>query len=478
MSNSLARNRRLWVRSGAVISAVGMLSMFSVAATSVRSPVASAKKISLSIGGWPAKTNKSGIVEYNAYTSAFEKLYPNVKIVPDSLTWWSDGAAPFYAAAAAGQLPNFNTVPFTDPKRMIEQGYARPIGPQLKEAGWLKYLKPAYLAITSQNGKIYGVPDGAYTMGLLVNIDVFKKAGLMSKSGVPEFPKTWAQLAQDAVIIKKKTGAVGFFFPTTDNQGGWQFDDIAWAYGMKAETKVKGKWEATFDDAGGVAALQYLKNLRWKYNVLEPNVLGTVNNAQQLAGTNDLGMYLGTPGYQNGSIQNYHMPVNDAGEGQMPGGPDGIHAQTGGAVVMFSAKSTNAQVLAGLNWLAVTGFSPNASKTVLQGFKEGLITSKKLGLSIGPQNTTVWKADAPVVQAENKLNAQYTNVTMAYWNDYLDHSSQDIQAEPPVDAQEYYAVLDGAIQEVLTNKNANPKAVLQKAAADFQSTYLNAFNAQ
>ena len=86
--------------------------------------------------------------------------------------------------------------------------------------------------------------------------------------------------------------------------------------------------------------------------------------------------------------------------------------------------------------------------------------------------------DTPIVEAENKLNAQYTNVTMAYWNDYLDHSSQDIQAEPPVDAQEYYDVLDGAIQEVLTNKNANPKAVLQKAAADFQSTYLDAFNAQ
>ncbi len=468
----------MWVRSGAAISAVGMLSMFSMAATPVRSPVASAKKFSLSIGEWPAKTNKSGYVEYEAYTAAFKKLYPNVTVVPDSLTWWSDGAAPFYAAAAAGQLPNFNTVPFTDPKRMIDEGYARPIGPELQQAGWLKYLKPAYLALTSQNGKIYGVPDGAYTMGLLVSIDVFKKAGLMTKSGVPEFPKTWDQLAQDAVIIKKKTGAVGFFFPTTDNQGGWQFDDIAWSYGMKAETKVKGKWEATFDDAGGVAALQYLKNLRWKYNVLEPNVLETVTSAEQLAGTNSLGMYLGTPGYQNTSIQDYHMAVNDAGEGQMPGGPDGIFAQTGGQVVMFSAKSTNAQVLAGLNWLAVTGFSPSASATVLQGFKEGLITDKKLGLSIGPQNTVVWKADTPVVEAENKLNSQYTNVTMAYWNDYLDHSSQDIQAEPPVDAQEYYDVLDGAIQEVLTNKNANPKAVLQKAASDFQSTYLDAFNAQ
>lgn len=478
MSNHSRKNHRMWLRSGAVLTAAGLLSAFSIAATSGRSPAATPRKITLSIGGWPAKTNKSGYVEYQAYTRAFEHLYPNVKVVPDSLTWWSDGAAPFYAAAAAGQLPNFNTVPFTDPGRMISQGYAIPINNELKQAGWLKYLNPTYLKLTSKNGKIYGIPDGAYTMGLLVNIAVFKKAGLMTKAGLPEFPKTWTQLAQDAVIIKKKTGAVGFFFPTIDNQGGWQFDDIAWSYGMKAETFKNGKWYATFDDPGGVKALQYLKNLRWKYHVLEPNILETVNNAEQLAGTNNLGMYLGTPGYQNTSIQNYHMAVNGAGEGEMPGGPRGVVAQTGGAIVMFAPKTSPAQVMAGIHWLAITGFSPFTTKSVLQGFKEGLITSKKLGLAIGPQNTVVWKANTPIVKAENKLNAQYTNVTMGYWNNYLNHDTQHLHAEPKVDAQEYYAVMDGAIQKVLTDKSANPAAVLKKAAQDFQSTYLNPYNAQ
>jgi hypothetical protein len=162
----------------------------------------------------------------------------------------------------------------------------------------------------------------------------------------------------------------------------------------------------------------------------------------------------------------------------MPGGPKGIFAQTGGQVVMFSPKTTPAQVMAGIHWLAVTGFSPFVQKSVLQGFKEGLITDKKLGLSIGPQNTTVWLPNTPIVQAENKLNAQYTNVTMAYWNNYLDHDTQHLHPEPKVDAQEYYAVMDSAIQKVLTDKNANPAAVLKQAAKDFQDTYLNPFNAQ
>lgn len=470
------RTTRHWVRPTALMSALGMVSMLSLAATSV--PAASHQKITLSVGMWPSKTNKSSYLEYEAWTKTFEHLYPNVKIVADSLTWWSDGAAPFYAAAAAGQLPNFNTVPFTDPSRMIDEGYAIPINKELKASGWLKYLNPVYLKITSKNGKIYGIPDGAYTMGLLINIDVFKKAGLMTKSGVPEFPKTWNQLAKDAVQIKKKTGAVGFFFPTTDNQGGWQFDDIAWAYGMKAETRIKGKWYATFDDPGGVKALEYLRNLKWKYHVLEPNILETVTSAEQLAGTNQLGMYLGTPGYQNTSIQDYHMPVNDAGEGEMPGGPKGVVAQTGGQVVMFSPKTTPAQVMAGIHWLAVTGFSPYVQNSVLQGFKEQLITDKKLGLSIGPQDTSVWKPNTPIVKAEDKLNAQYTNVTMAYWNNYLNHDTQHLHPEPKVDAQEYYAVMDGAIQKVLTDKHANPAAVLKQAAKDFQDTYLNPFNAQ
>ena len=143
---------------------------------------------------------------------------------------------------------------------------------------------------------------------------------------------------------------------------------------------------------------------------------------------------------------------------------------------MFAPHTTPAQVMAGLHWLAVTGFSPFATKTALQGFREGILANLKQGAAIGPQNTSVWKNNTPIVRAENKINAHYTNVTMGYWKGYLAHASQNIRPEPPIDAQEWYATMDGVVQAVLTNPHANVRALLAKAQSDFQTSYLNALN--
>ena len=47
------------------------------------------------------------------------------------------------------------------------------------------------------------------------------------------------------------------------------------------------------------------------------------------------------------------------------------------------------------------------------------------------------------------------------------------KAEEPICAQELYGILDNCIQEVLTNKDADCAALLEKACSDFQKNYLD-----
>ncbi len=49
----------------------------------------------------------------------------------------------------------------------------------------------------------------------------------------------------------------------------------------------------------------------------------------------------------------------------------------------------------------------------------------------------------------------------------------NFRPEEPICAQELYGILDGCIQEVLTNKDADCAALLEKANSDFQSNYLD-----
>ncbi len=454
-----------------VLSVVVATSSVMAIAASNRAPAARAK-VRLSVGGWPSKT-ASNYQLLNTQKAQFEKKYPNITIVPESLTWFTNGGVPFYTAAAAGQLPNLNNVPFTEPKKMISAGYAIPITSELKATGWLKYLNPQFLKLVEANGHVYGIPTNMYYMGMWYNMALMKKAGLTNAKGMPIFPTTYTQLAKDAVQIKKKTGAIGFYFPTTDNQGGWEFLNIAWSYGASFEKKVGGHWKATFNSPQAVQALQYLKNLRWKYNVIEPDVLHSVTTGFRLFGTNHAAMMFGTPDWFGSPIQQYHMSRNNYAMSPVMAGPAGRVGQMGGAVDMFAPHTTQAQVEAAIKWLAFGGTSPAYNAATVQGYKGNLLNNVKNGFPIGPQDPSIWKPNAPIFKAETALVKKYQNVSMALFHNYMVNGSKGIRPEPPIDAQQLYQTLDGAIQAVFTNKNADPRQLLNKAVQDFQANYLN-----
>ena len=69
-------------------------------------------------------------------------------------------------------------------------------------------------------------------------------------------------------------------------------------------------------------------------------------------------------------------------------------------------------------------------------------------------------------------NANVNHVRL--YNEFVaDMGDCELRPEEPVCAQELYGILDGCIQEVLTNKDADPATLLEKANADFQSNYLD-----
>lgn len=77
--------------------------------------------------------------------------------------------------------------------------------------------------LSDSDGKVYGVPRDAYGLGLMCNVELFEKAGLVDENGVPKFPKTFDELAETAKKIKEKTGAAGLCLLAKDNSGGWHF---------------------------------------------------------------------------------------------------------------------------------------------------------------------------------------------------------------------------------------------------------------
>ncbi|ADQ05829.1 extracellular solute-binding protein family 1 [Caldicellulosiruptor hydrothermalis 108] len=425
--------------------------------------------VSIRVGIWPLDNDEAGKKAWQKYEQNFKKKYPNIKLIPDP---YSYSPETFLPKAESGDLPNIFYTWFTEPRKIIPAGYAADITTYAKKYGYDKAINPDVLKLLTYNGKIYGIPRDGYALGLYLNMNLFKKAGLVDKNGLPKYPKTWDELRKTAQIIKQKTGKAGFFMPSKDNVGGWHFTAIAWSFGAEFEKKVGNKWVQGLDSPGAVAALQFIKDLKWKYNVLLPNTLLSWGDWIKYYGTDQVGMVLAAPDVINLPVQDYKMSKDAIAIVPIPKGPKGQYTLMGGTAIMFSSNSTPAQIDACFKLLEVIGMSPKVNKETLNAIEISLKEKAAQGLPVGPRALPVW-INKERVQAEDAIYKKYTNVNMALFKPYYDEAFKHLKPEEPYYTQDLYRILDGCIQQVLTNKNADPKKILQAAGREFQTKFLD-----
>ncbi|MFC3803067.1 ABC transporter substrate-binding protein [Cohnella sp. GCM10012308] len=425
--------------------------------------------VKIKIGNWPKPNDDANKKVFEDAERQMKEKYPYVTIDKDE---WGYDVVSFLPKAVSGQLPTLYDSYYTEADKIIKAKYSADVTAQVKAYGFDTGINPDLLKLVERDGRYYGLPKDGYVIGMMYNLNVFKEAGLLGADGAPAFPKTYDELAQTAVEIKKKTGKAGFFFPTKNNQGGWFFMNIAWAYGADFETQDNGKWKAVFNSPEAVEALQYVKDLKWKYDVLPANNLVDTNDLLMQFGTDQVAMSFGMYEFMAPLVLNAKMSKDALALSANPAGPKGNAAVLGGGLYMFAPGSSQEQLDAAFKWLELRGTSPKASPEALAALETNLQAQSGQGYPIGPHGLQIW-TDPDRLAAEQQIVDKYTNVNMALFRDYMDNGTQGLRPEPPVNAQELYKTLDVVIQAVLTKKDADPKALLDKAAAEFQRDYLD-----
>lgn len=425
----------------------------------------------ISVGGWPQKEGEN-LDNYNQRKERFELDNPDVVIEPNA---WSFDRKSFYAKAAGGQLPTVYGVAYTELPEVINSEYAADLSAVLSKRGYDDKFNPSILEVVSRDGKIYAFPNNAYISGLGVNTELFEQAGLMEADGTPKQPKDWYELADFAVKIKETTGKAGFVFPSSNNYGGWMFTCLAWSFGVDfMEKDDAGKWQATFNSPEAFEALSYIKDLKWKYDVLPSNALIDGTEYYKTFATGNAAMIMADTTLHGYSSQ-YEMPKDVCGLVAMPAGPKRHVTLLGGTVFCINQNATEDQIDAAIRWIetqyyyeATDEFKLNTEQNIQQQIDKGWL--------IGPKTMSVWNRDTGAVQYEYGLIDKLANSNpnhVKLYNDCVLNNTIDIQAEEPVCAQELYGILDSCIQEVLTNPDADCAQLLEKANSDFQQDYLD-----
>lgn len=419
--------------------------------------------------------NKS-MERYAEFEELYKTEYPEANGVKVEPHYYVYNTADYAAMAVGDQLSTFYYVPLTEAKGIMDAGYAKDITKWMEEYGYIEGMDEKIKKNITRDGKTYLMPMSVYSVGIAVNMDILKQAGYVEADGTPHQPKTFEELAQMAGDIKKKTGKVGFMIPTTGNCGGWRFTPVAWAYGVEfMKQDADGNWQATFNTPECVEALQWVKDLKWKYDAIQENVLLDLGKERNSFGAGEAAMV-----FAEGELQRTYiaagMKKENLGFIHMPAGPKRHVTLIGGGYYVFNSNATDEQIDAAFKYIDFAGSGRRFDETIKNNMTDDVKLRSDKGELIGVLNSSAWTEKDPKRAWEIELNTKspeeggFRNVNVNQVKLYNDQAALEWQQEEPVEAQALYAVLDNAIQAVLTDENADCAKLVEEAYKNFQVT--------
>ncbi|MBP0459619.1 ABC transporter substrate-binding protein [Streptomyces montanisoli] len=410
-------------------------------------------KTALTINCMPPKSNKVDRTSFQNDIKTFEKANPKIDLTAHD-TFPCEDPKTFDAKLAGGQMENVFYTYFTDVKHVVSINQAADITDYVKDMPGWNEIDPKLRAMYTVDGKVYGVPRTNYTMGLLYNPTLFKKAGLDPNKP----PTTWAEVRADAKkIAALGHGTVGYADYSAQNQGGWHFVAELYSQGGQA-VSADGK-KATVDTPQGKAVLQNLHDMRWKDNSMGSKQLLIINDVQQMMGTGKLGMYVSAPDNIPTIAKQYGGDYKNMALGPMPGGQGTL---AGGDGYMFNKKDTPAQIKAGLKFLTLETNTPGKGLSNWQ-----YLSAQKS--PVGLPEPRLWTQGSDYDKKNLALKKQYANVPVENYQAFADGNPNLTPRIEPPNAQQIYSVLDSTVSAVLTNKNADIDALLKGAQSKIDS---------
>jgi ABC-type glycerol-3-phosphate transport system substrate-binding protein len=400
------------------------------------------------VNSLPPSSNPGALYVFNQLVKQFEQAHPGEKIIGKNDPY---DPTTYFARLAAGQQEDGVQSYFTEPPLLIAKKGAADITSLAQ--GWpqFKDYAPSIASIvTDSAGKIYGIPTNGYTLGILYNRKMFSAAGLDPESP----PKTWDDFRKYAKALTTSS-VFGFAETSTGNQGGWHFTN--WMYTAGGDMQSADGTKATFNSPKGASVLQLLKDMRFSDNSITKAQGFTQDKTLELLATNKVAMVVMAPDQLNTLQSQYGADLKNFGLGPMPQN-GGNATLTGGNVWIFNPKSSPEVIKAAFDFVTYTNFD-------LGVVEASNATKAANGQAVGAPTAQMFKGDFQ--QKLTALDRKYATVPLDNYKTYV-NSGYGLRPEPRNQAQKMFAALDPCVQAVLTSASADPQALLENAAKQFQ----------
>ncbi|WP_338693462.1 extracellular solute-binding protein [Streptomyces sp. Q6] len=405
--------------------------------------------VTITVACQPAKTAPKTRKAWDDDVATFEKAHPGVRVKSTDQQPCFDPKT-FAAKLAGGQMETVFVVPVTNYADVIAKRQAKDITGQTKLVKNYGDIKQDVRDMVTKDGKVYGIPNVSYSVGLVYNRKLFKQAGLDPDTP----PATWDEVRAAAKkVAGLGDGYVGYGEYGGGNVGGWHFAQSLFSRGGEMVTDHK----AAFNSPEGKAVLQTLHDMRWKDDSTGSKVLIGWESLMQQMAAGKTGMMLGAPDVVTDVVQKFQGKAEDYGITAIP---DGKASLTGGEAYMINPKANAAQTKAALQWIDFEFNTPGKGRL---DFARGKANGEAVGV---PNNDYMGdSATGKAIIEGRKANAA---LPVENYEPYVAATGITPKLEPEK-AQELYAVLDVAMSAVLTRENADIDKLLSDAESKANS---------
>ena len=349
-------------------------------------------KITLNIGFWPENTETRDVAMYNEWKEAFEKDYPQYKVVADPYMYDTSTIGTKYLT---NTLPTVFKTWFTEPFKLVDKKYIRSIDKQLKELKWDEKMDADMKAALTFDNKIYGVPRDGYGLGLLINIKTLGDNGILpeidgkysiyNEDGSPAYPTTFEEIFEMAETIAEYDEIKGILICSANKNGGWQFSNMAWNYGATLQYKDEnGKVISNLASDEAVEALSWIQRMKQDGYLLDNNSVvydQWYNDIESKVAMAIVGSDVLHLAATNGQVN-----MDDLAFVPMPTG-DGEHHYSlyGGTPYVFSHDATDEEVEGILRFFEYIGRAPIISDISKAAMELGNQTAQQKNQPIVPK---------------------------------------------------------------------------------------------
>jgi len=426
------------------------------------------------------KNNKGEITEkFSEKLEMVQKKYPYINAVAIEEPKYNFQANYAYDEEDMKELEKISCISsaYTEFEEIVSSGYAADLTEAMKQTGLDKKLNPDWIDFISKDGKIYAIPQDVYVQGLYLNKELFKQAGLVKEDGSIKFPKTYDELVEYSCIIKEKTGAAGFGIASAGRYGGWQLMNIAWSFGVKfVEKDFKGNWTAAFNSPEFVNTLQFLYDMRWKYDIVPENTRMDNANLINRFAANKVAMIINDPPANH--FVNHNVPLDNVMAVSMPKGPVGAYAQMGGTLFYLNSNMTQEEIEACILYLIESNELrlPRNDGGYFEAYEKSLIEQAERGNAILDRTPLKIWLDGSETERVQEIRNKYVNTNPEDYKNFFAFDDVIIRMEEPINAQELYELLDGVIAEVFSNPDVDIQRLAAETAETFQREYLDVVN--